>query len=227
MNLIMPFISNHAAFLFLDYYNSNWEMIQMKKSKWLISLLSVFLFLSTTSSVFAANSLQPETEQIDLFKKYADELQVTEAEPYKEVYVPEEGVILFNSISIVKDNSSKQNRISTASNQETYYMSSSQGVKNLFGYELYRLDYTTKWTFDYDKVISSSSTATTKNGFGWSYKSSSDGQAVIKNNGKQHEWTGTGTFAMVVGGIDIGTETLINHHRVNHDGTYEWKYETL
>lgn len=90
---------------------------------------------------------------------------------------------------------------------------------------LYKLDYNTTWSFNYDTVLNSYSWTSVDNGLGWSFKTSSSFGPGILEGGRIHEWTGTAQFAMIVGGIDISNETLINQHRVYFDGSYTWKYK--
>jgi len=191
------------------------------------SLFAIVLCLSVTSSAFAESS-QPKEVSVNLFQKYSTELQVTEEEPYKEVYVPERGTILFNSITLDKNVPSDDSRVSLFQiPDEKYSITSSQGEKNIFGVVLFQLDYTTTWTFDYNTVKSSSSYVTITNGFAWTFKGSSSNGPTISDNDKEHEWTGTANFGITVGGMDVSNNTLINQHRVRHNGTYAWKYDFL
>ncbi|NEW08201.1 hypothetical protein GK047_19560 [Paenibacillus sp. SYP-B3998] len=199
------------------------------KKKIVATLLSTVVGLTLVSSAMAAtnessNSLNA-TKVINYNKQitqHASELQVTEQNPYKEVTL-EDGTVLFASISVTKQNSYLKS-FSTSEDQATQTMTSSQGAKNAFGFTLYKLDYTTVWTYDYDKVVSSYSYASVDNGVGWSYKSSTSGGPGINDNGREHQWTGTASFAIIVGGIDISNETLINSHKVRYNGTYAWNY---
>jgi len=134
-----------------------------------------------------------------------------------------DGNVLFASITVSK--SVNVNPFLKATNEQTSTLTSSQGVKNIFGYVLYKPDYTTTWTYDYDKVISSNSFTSVLNGLGWSYKGSSSSGPVSIKQGREHEWVGTAQFAMIVGGIDVSNGTLLNKHRVRYNGTYAWQYE--
>lgn len=195
-------------------------------------LMAMVLCLSFASVSFAKSNEQGNGEGLNKYaheyKEYVKQLEVTEEEPYKEVKLID-GTILFNEIKVNKNIAAGSNSITAAaaaSNQQTYSMTSTQGYKNVWGMTLYKLDYTTVWTFDYNTVISSYSYTSVDNGVGWSFKDDDSFGPVINNAGRQHQWTGTAKFAMIVAGIDINNETLINLHRVNHDGTYSWKYET-
>ncbi|HEY2494043.1 MAG TPA: hypothetical protein VGI33_14200 [Paenibacillus sp.] len=192
--------------------------------KIITTFVAIFLVLASVSVASASPSIETDkiNKYLNEFKTYKDQLTVTEEEPYKEVQLPD-GTILFNEIKITKgENQSAKNSIQATSSNA---MTSSQGMKNAFGYVLYKLDYTTAWSFDYDKVTSSSSYIAIDNGLGWSSKGTNSYGPTVNDGGREHQWTGTAYFAMIVGGIDISNETLLNHHRVKFDGTYSWKYE--
>ncbi|WP_163880867.1 hypothetical protein [Paenibacillus favisporus] len=199
----------------------------------LVSLSSAYASPSddSSSSSPAGSSLTKSIYNFDEeFKKHEKELKVTEDDPYKEV-VLDDGTVIYNSISITRGateaNAPGQDKPNTlaATASDTNTMTSSQGMKNLFGMSIYKLDYTTTWSFNYDTVLSSYSWTSVDNGLGWSFKSSNSSGPQTSNGGRTHEWTGTAQFAMVVGGIDVSNETLINQHRVNYDGSYSWRYD--
>ncbi|MBC8080789.1 MAG: hypothetical protein H7X86_10615 [Gorillibacterium sp.] len=200
--------------------------------KLFFTLFVVILSLTFVSSVSAnpQGKTDSKTTYLNELKKYEKQLQVTEQVPYKEVQL-EDGTILFHEIKVNRDIPSvaERNDISATTAAVTatvtYSITSSQGYKNIFGITLYKLDYTTSWTFDYNTVLSSYSYVQTFNGGGWSLKSTNSYGPGINDAGREHQWTGTAQFGIVVGGIDINIETLSNHHRVKYDGTYSWMYE--
>jgi hypothetical protein len=185
--------------------------------------LGPFCLFNSTNELTA-----PEAQKLvkyqHLLKQHEKDLVATEEEPYKEVKL-EDGTVLFSSISVAHLVSASKTYAAPTTVQAGNSMTSSQGAKNAFGYVLYKLDYTTSWSYDYDKVTSSSSYVSVDNGVGWSYKGSSSNGPTSYDNGREHEWVGTAQFAIVVGGIDVSNETLINKHRVRYDGTDAWKYE--
>jgi|GEM_PF-1866671 hypothetical protein len=203
----------------------------MQTKSFLRLLLSVVLSLSFASTAFAEQSGVQQSNKAGLdkysyeFKKYAKQLEVTEEVPYKEVQL-EDGTILFNEIKISKNIGNKSSMaVSTAVATETSSMTSSQGYKNIFGNVLYKLDYTTVWTYDYSTVLSSYSYTSVQNGAGWSFVDDDNFGPGINDSGREHQWTGTAKFAIIVAGIHVNNETLLNHHRVRYNGTYAWKYE--
>ncbi|QNK57768.1 hypothetical protein [Paenibacillus sp. PAMC21692] len=196
-------------------------------------ILCSVLFLTVASSAYATEGNQrsqekSEQEIHELFKQHAEDLQLSESERYKEVVLEDEGIILFNSVTVTKQPTinAKQGIVEYGPQAtQTYVMTSSQGAKALFGNTLYQLDYNTNWTFDQNTVISSYSWASVLNGFGWSHKYTTSNGPGILDSGRTHEWAGTAAFAITVAGIDVSNTTLINRHRVRHNGTYAWTYD--
>lgn len=115
---------------------------------------------------------------------------------YKEVKL-NDGNILFTSISVSEPTTSLNSlspKVNATNAQQTLNMTSSQGVKNIFGYTLYKLDYTTVWTYDFSTVVSSYSNTSVENGVDWSFKSAYSNGPDINDSGREHQWTGTAAF---------------------------------
>lgn len=86
------------------------------------------------------------------------------------------------------------------------------------------MDFTTNWTYDFDKVISGYSSISVLNGLGWSLKGSNVYGPGRNNNDRDWDFTGVAQFALIVAGMDIDDEAVTTMHDVKYNGTYAWKF---
>ncbi|GAB2700616.1 hypothetical protein ACFQWB_06565 [Paenibacillus thermoaerophilus] len=211
-------------------------------AKKIISILLVLvLVLTSASSVMAQNKDESQAqkpltkEEIQKihqeFEKHKDKLQVTPEEPYKEVKL-DNGYTLFASIKEVPvtESSSSENALTTSNAsaadyvQQTKEIVSSQGAKNAVGWVLYQMDFHTRWTYDYSKVVDGYSWVTVFNGAVWTFKASSVYGPNKANYNMEWDWTGAATFAYIVAGYELYTTTLTTLHLVRYDGSYAWRF---
>lgn len=186
------------------------------------------MVFSLASSVFAKDGSNPQmlTKEdaiylSDQLNKFKHELTpATEAEPYKEVDLGRG----FTYVAELKQ-VTPSIRPLDSSNQQTNEIVSTQGVKNPIGWYLMKMDFHTRWTYDFDKVISGYSWITTDNGIGYTFKASNVYGPSRNNGDRDWDWTGVATFAIVVGGIDISTWKFTTLHDVKYNGQYAWRFE--
>ncbi|UIO40863.1 hypothetical protein LOY85_18920 [Brevibacillus brevis] len=167
-------------------------------------------------------------ELVSEFNKHSDELIVTPDQPYKEIKL-DNGYILFAELNpgqntTVEASKSNSRTLAQASNE----IESTHGYKNAYGKVLMQIRTTTKWTFDYSKVIEGSTSVVPEVTLPpWTIKSESVDLPFKGPDNRYWEWTAKGTFVYSVAGVEFDTITLITHHRANYDGTYAWKYEVI
>lgn len=202
----------------------------MKKTVTLMMSLALILSIVSAPAAFASGNAAVglTTKQVqDInkeLKKHVEELTPTESEPYKEVKL-ENGYTLFTKITHSTVSPAENAKApNSAMNEATSTITSTQGVKNILGIVLYEMDFTTVWTYDYDKVLSGYSYTTNRNGLGWTFKATSVYGPNKAQAEREWDWTGASTFGIVVAGIDVDTETITTIHLVRFNGTYAWKF---
>jgi hypothetical protein len=119
-----------------------WEEFKIMK-KTVSFMLSIVLCMFFVASSFAQSGVENTDpakavvatilQYSEAFEQYADELQPTLDEPYKEVTL-EDGTVLFTSISVSNNSAAKSGMSINAVDSNT--MTSSQGVKNALGWVL-------------------------------------------------------------------------------------------
>ncbi|MEV2911609.1 hypothetical protein ABNF65_24130, partial [Paenibacillus larvae] len=155
----------------------------------------------------------------DQLNKLKNELKpATETEPHKEVD-------LGRGFKYFADLQEKPVPVTRGlNNQQTNEIVSSQGIKNAFGYAIMKMDFHTRWTYDFDKVISGYSWVTTSNGLGYTLKGTNVYGPSRNNGDRDWDFTGVAVFAIIVGGMDVSTWTLTTLHDVKYNGQYAWKF---
>ncbi|MGO4118967.1 hypothetical protein ACEQ6C_37875 [Rhizobium ruizarguesonis] len=112
--------------------------------------------------------------------------------------------------------------------QASNEIKSTQGYKNLYGQVVIQLITTTKWTYDFSKVVDGTTTAVAEpKMIGWQLKSKTVDPPFKGPENRYWEWTASGVFSYNVAGVEFDTIELLTHHRANYDGTYAWKYEVV
>lgn len=214
----------------------------MKRKKLLASVFSTLLLLSSSTSVFAdslsTNVSVPESivseSNIDAslvkefkqaLKDHQNDLILTDTETYKEIKL-ENGYTLFAQVTETPKESSNKS-IGIAALQSNS-ITSRHGYKNLYGTVTVQLITTTDWTYDFNKVVSASTSVTAEpKGFGWQLHSSGVGLPFKGAYERYWEYTAFGIFQWNVAGVNFDTLELNTQHRVNYDGSYAWKYSVI
>lgn len=212
----------------------------MKKIKSIIVTASMlFTFGAANAMAEEHSAVSSQIEQVQQeknlvkelvteFNAHADELIVTPEEPYKEVKLSN-GYTIFAEITpgnSASDISSRANEAPSARAQQSKEIKSTHGFKNLYGQIVVQLVTTTKWTYDFDKVLNGTTTTVGEPkmlGWGLKWKDVSDPFKSVYD--KEWEWTASAMFSYNVSGVEFDTLELITHHRVKYNGEYAWKYE--
>ncbi|AYK08637.1 hypothetical protein [Brevibacillus laterosporus] len=214
----------------------------MKKTKSFSKIiLGTALLCLTGTNAMAAEQINSGTTQekgeiqqnnnlikefVEEFNQHSDELIVTPENPYKEIKLSN-GYTLFAELKPGQQTNTTNKGITAQATQKREF-TSTHGYKNLVGMVVLQLETTTKWTFDYDKVLSGSTSVIAEpKGLGWSLRSKTVDSPFYGEDNRYWEWTASGVFAYNVVGVEFDTIELITHHRAKYDGTYSWKYEVV